>query len=167
MAKQQQLDITYAFFNILQDYYMYNKNIVKRRYTDLSRKFLNYNDKSINPDAFLRRPQFEALEMYVFIKEFFSNRQVSSIFEDYMEQRDCFAETSFYVHPDNKGGQLTLMNMHAEQNKVLFKEMKKVSEAYPNYIYALTMGLGKTVLMATCIFYEFLVANKNPKDKRF
>ena len=45
--------------------------------------------------------------------------------------------------------------------------MKKYKEAYPNYIYALTMGLGKTILMATCIFYEFLLANKYPKDKRF
>lgn len=49
----------------------------------------------------------------------------------------------------------------------LFKQMKKYKEAYPNYIYALTMGLGKTILMATCIFYEFLLANKYPKDKRF
>ena len=45
--------------------------------------------------------------------------------------------------------------------------MKKYKEEYPNYIYALTMGLGKTILMATCIFYEFLLANKYPKDKRF
>ena len=45
--------------------------------------------------------------------------------------------------------------------------MKKNSEEYSNYIFALTMGLGKTVLMAICIFYEFLLANKYPKDKRF
>ena len=45
--------------------------------------------------------------------------------------------------------------------------MKKYKEEYPNYIYALTMGLGKTILMATCIFYEFLLAKKYPKDKRF
>lgn len=29
------------------------------------------------------------------------------------------------------------------------------------------MGLGKTILMGTCIFYEFLVANKFPKDPHF
>lgn len=45
--------------------------------------------------------------------------------------------------------------------------MKKYREGYPNYIYALTMGLGKTILMATCIFYEFLLAKKYPRDKRF
>ncbi len=167
MAKKQQLDINFAFFNVLQDYYRNNSGNVKRRYTDLSKKFLNYNDKSINPGAYLRKPQFEALEMYVFIKEFFSNRQVSSIFEDYMEKRDCFADTSFYATSDVKSGQLSFLELGAEQYKAIFKEMKKVSEIYPNYIYALTMGLGKTVLMATCIFYEFLVANKKPKDKRF
>lgn len=56
--------------------------------------------------------------------------------------------------------------MH-EQNEIIFKQMKKYKEAYPNYIYALTMGLGKTILMGTCIFYEFLLAKKYPKDKRF
>ena len=45
--------------------------------------------------------------------------------------------------------------------------MKKYREEYPNYIYALTMGLGKTILMATCIFYEFLLVKKYPRDKRF
>lgn len=165
--KQQDLNLEYGFFNILQDYYKENKGRIKRNYTDLTRKFLNYNDRDINPNAFLRKPQFEALEIYVLIKEFFNNRQVSEIFEDYINQRNNFEETSFYAHPDAKTGQITLLSSNAEQNKILFKQMKKYSETYPNYIYALTMGLGKTILIATCIFYEFLVANKNPKDKRF
>ena len=29
------------------------------------------------------------------------------------------------------------------------------------------MGTGKTILMATCVFYEFLLANKFPKDARY
>lgn len=165
--KQQDLNLEYGFFNILQDYYTENKGRIKRNYTDLTRKFLNYNDRDINPNAFLRKPQFEALEIYVLIKEFFNNRQVSEIFEDYINQRNNFEKTSFYAHPDAKTGQITLLSSNAEQNKILFKQMKKYSETYPNYIYALTMGLGKTILIATCIFYEFLVANKNPKDKRF
>lgn len=167
MANKQDLQLEYSFFNLLKDYYEQNKKRVKRNYTELTRKFLNYNDKSINSDAFLRKPQFEALEIYVFIKEFFNNQQVSAIFEDYMNKRNCFEEGSFYEERTTQGGQMTFMRAGAEQNKALFKEMKKVSEIYPNYIYALTMGLGKTVLMATCIFYEFLVANKNPKNPSF
>ena len=45
--------------------------------------------------------------------------------------------------------------------------MKEYAEDYPNYIYALTMGVGKTILMATCIFYDFLLALKYPNDSRF
>ena len=49
----------------------------------------------------------------------------------------------------------------------VFNFMKKGTEEYPNYIYALTMGVGKTILMATSIFYEFLLASKYPSDSRF
>ena len=45
--------------------------------------------------------------------------------------------------------------------------MDKNDQIYPNYIYALTMGTGKTILMATCIFYEFLLANRFPKDPHY
>ena len=55
----------------------------------------------------------------------------------------------------------------SESYDEIFNLMKKGAEDYPNYIYALTMGVGKTILMATCIFYEFLLASKYPKDSRF
>lgn len=49
----------------------------------------------------------------------------------------------------------------------VFSQLKSFERTYPNYIFALTMGTGKTILMATCIFYEFLLANKFPKDERY
>ncbi|WP_229310547.1 TnsA endonuclease N-terminal domain-containing protein [Larkinella arboricola] len=54
-----------------------------------------------------------------------------------------------------------------ETARVIFQQMAAYKQAYPNYIFALTMGLGKTVLMATCIFYEFLLANKFPQDEKY
>lgn len=57
--------------------------------------------------------------------------------------------------------------MTKDQYRQVFARMQANSRAYPNYIFALTMGTGKTVLMATCIFYEFLLSNKWPKDERF
>lgn len=45
------------FFNILRDCYELNKGKVKRNYIDLSREFLNCNDREINSGAYLRRPQ--------------------------------------------------------------------------------------------------------------
>ena len=167
MAKSNSVTLDFAFFKSLQDYYLINKARIKRNYTGLTRKFLNYNDKTIRPEAFLRKPQFEALEMYIFIKEFLNNKQVKDIFEDYIEGKNNFSKDSFYVHATDKAGQMSIMHYKAQDYDIFFEKVKQVSENYPNYIYALTMGLGKTVLMATCIYYEFLVANKHPKDKRF
>lgn len=156
----------FAFYQQLKFYYDSNRGKIRSRYNDLTKKFLAYNDKNENPDAFLRLPQFEALEMYVFIKEFMDNSQVYEMFDDWRNRRDKFSDASYYSV--RKGGQIRMFDNESEiVTDTLFKQMKKYKEAYPNYIYALTMGLGKTILMATCIFYEFLLANKYPKDKRF
>lgn len=157
---------SFAFYEQLKSYYSENRGKVRSRYNDLTRKFLSYNDRAENPDAFLRKPQFEALEMYVFVKEFMNNKQVYEMFDDWRNHRDRFSDASYYAVERN--GQIRLgEELTAKQTDVLFKQMKKYCESYPNYIYALTMGLGKTILMATCIFYEFLLAKKYPKDKRF
>lgn len=169
----------FAFYEQLYNYYHANRRKIRSRYNDLTRKFLAYNDREENPSAFLRRPQFEALEMYIFIKEFLGNAQVYEIFNDWRNKRDRFSDASYYSL--RKDGQMTLFDFGrsadgrqiyfpdevAKQTETLFKQMKKYEEGYPNYIYALTMGLGKTILMATCIFYEFLLSNKYPRDNRF
>lgn len=159
-------DPNFSFNQQLWYYYQTNRGKIRSRYNDLTKKFLAYNDSEENPTAFLRKPQFEALEMYVFIKEFMKNQQVYEMFDDWRHKRNNFSDASYYAL--EKNGQLVLFDAPTErQTDTLFKQMKKYREEYPNYIYALTMGLGKTILMATCIFYEFLLANKYPKDKRF
>lgn len=159
-------DENFAFYEQLRYYYISNRGKIRSRYNDLTRKFLAYNDREENQSAFLRLPQFEALEMYIFIKEFMNNAQVYEMFDDWRNHRNKFSDSSYYSV--NRGGQLQFFDIESEKfTDTLFKQMKKYREAYPNYIYALTMGLGKTILMATCIFYEFLLANKYPKDKRF
>jgi hypothetical protein len=95
-----------------------------------------------------------------------NNKQVYEMFDDWRHKRDRFSDASYYAI--DKGGQIRLFDAPTEkQTDTLFKQMKKYREDYPNYIYALTMGLGKTILMGTCIFYEFLLAKKYPRDKRF
>lgn len=68
MAKEVSME--FAFFEFLRSFYLDNKGIIRNRYREITKKYLDYNDKEKNPDAFLRKPQFEALEMYVFVKEF-------------------------------------------------------------------------------------------------
>ncbi|MCM1191645.1 MAG: DEAD/DEAH box helicase family protein [Butyrivibrio sp.] len=161
-----EFDPNFSFNQQLWYYYTTNRGKIRSRYNDLTRKFLAYNDSEENPHVFLRKPQFEALEMYVFMKEFMNNKQVCEMFDDWRHRRDRFSDASYYSV--SKDGQMRLFDAPTEkQTDTLFKQMKKYREDYPNYIYALTMGLGKTILMATCIFYEFLLAKKYPRDKRF
>ena len=104
--------------------------------------------------------------MYIFIKEFLGNPQVFEMFDAWRKRDGAFSDRSYYAIQARSGaeGQISLFDQPTEKlMDTLFKQMKKYQESYPNYIYALTMGLGKTVLMATCIFYEFLLAKKYPK----
>ncbi len=156
----------YSFHRTLWDFYSQNRGKIRSRYNTLTKKFLSYNDSEDNSSAYLRRPQLEALEMYVFIKEFLNNQQIYEIFDDWRNHVGRFEDASYYSV--NKDGQTSIFEgLTEKQTDTIFKQMKKYKEDYPNYIFALTMGLGKTILMAICIFYEFLLANKYPKDKRF
>ena len=84
----------YAFYEQLWTFYIENRGKIRSRYNDLTRKFLAYNDKSENPDAFLREPQFHALEMYVFIKEFLDNAHMYEIFDDWRKRKNRFSDTA-------------------------------------------------------------------------
>ncbi|KQZ64887.1 type III restriction endonuclease [Sphingopyxis sp. Root1497] len=157
----------FAFFQFLWTFYRQNRGAIRREYRDLTRKFLDFNDPDHNPRAFLRTPQFEALEVYIFLKEFLGNSRVEEIFKDWFDRAGKFAlrEEGGIA---NRQGQVSLFeNVTRDQYKVVFEAMKRNRRVYPNYIFALTMGTGKTILMATCIFYEFILANKWPKDPKY
>jgi hypothetical protein len=166
MAKTKQVyDTQFAFYQQLLYFYKSGRQAIRREYTDLTRKYLDFNDKEKNSSAFLRRPQFEALEMYVFLKEFFGNRPLREIFTSWINNEDEFAANSSFVGTQGQGN---FFNDLAREQAVFIKdEFEKYRFDYPNYIFALTMGLGKTILMAASIFYEFLLAKKYPADRRF
>ena len=165
--KKKEISLDFAFFEWLWKYYSTNRGKIRSRYKQLTKKFLDYNDSDKNADAFLRKPQFEALEIYVFIKEFLDNMQVSEMFDKWVRREGDFSDSSYYSIRKN-GQQMLLDAGNAEeQNAYLFDQMRNYQESYPNYIYALTMGLGKTILMATCIFYEFLLARQYPKESKY
>lgn len=162
--KTAQLSDQVPFYWYLYDFYSHNKSKIKSIYTPLTRKFLHFNDPAAGT-SFLRRPQFEALEIYVFLKEYYNNEFVAKIFEEWHERKGGFAGRDGI---SLRIGELGLFeNVDAKKYEASFKRMQQYRNIYPNYIYALTMGLGKTILMATCIFYEFLLAYKFPKDPRF
>ena len=167
MAKaSQQQNIDVLFFHYLWDFYRSNKGTIRRSYRKLTKIFLDFNDPDNNPDAFLRRPQFEALEIYVLIKEGLENVPVWRIFNDWHTKQNLFASRpDAYALADEQGK--LFGNIDADSYAEVFKRMRSVAQDYNNYIFALTMGVGKTLLMASCIAYEFLLARKFPRDEKY
>ena len=167
-AKAVSASLDFAFFQFLWQFYQVNRGTIRSHYKELTRKFLDFNNPEKNPKAFLRQPQFEALETYVFLKEFLGNAKVEEIFQQWFEKQGRFAERAGGGVVAGSAGQVGLFDkITQDQYKAVFAAMRKNSRAYPNYIFALTMGTGKTILMATCIFYEFLLGNKFEKDARY
>ena len=160
-APRNQINLDFAFFTYLRIFYTENRGRIRNHFRDLSKKFLDFNTPESG--AFLREPQFEALEMYIFLKEYVSNRHVHEIFADWHARQNGFEGRS-----ELGVEQLGLFgDLDTEQYQAVFEYIQKFDRDYPNYIFALPMGTGKTILMATCIFYEFLLANKFPKDPTY
>ncbi len=159
--------LDFAFFQFLWQFYQANRGTIRAHYKELTRKYLDFNNPEHNPRAFLRQPQFEALEVYIFLKEFLGNAKVEEVFQQWFEKQGRFAERSEGGIIGNRRQGDMLDAITQEQYMAVFAAMRKNSRVYPNYIFALTMGTGKTILMATCIFYEFLLGNKFEKDERF
>jgi hypothetical protein len=170
-ASTSGVTLEFAFFRFLWQFYKDNRGAIRQNYKELTRKFIDFNNPEKNPKAFLRQPQFEALETYVFLKEFFANAKVEEIFKAWYERSGKFEGRKFGSFLGTAGQDMFEFGetdeLELNSYKVLFEKMRKNSRTYPNYIFALTMGTGKTILMATCIFYEFLLANKFPKDDRY
>lgn len=157
-------DLKISFFEMLLHFYKFNKKRIRLHYKDLTKKYLDYNDREINEKAFLRKPQFEALEIYVFLKEFMENKSVLEIFDEWQKKEGIFAEDIFF---ENGSSQLTIYDTQEVNIQGMRELLEATQEIYSNYVFSLAMGIGKTILMASCIFYEFLLANKWPKDPRY
>ncbi len=156
MAKTSQaIDPNFAFYTHLYYFYQENKGKIRSHYKRISKQFLDYNNPE-NANSFLRTPQYEALEIYIFLKEYLGNAKLHDIFKEWTQTEGHFQSRRMLSLVEDVDGY-----------EAIFDNLRKQSRAYPNYIFALTMGTGKTILMATCIFYEFILGNKFPKDKRF
>ncbi|MEP8628271.1 TnsA endonuclease N-terminal domain-containing protein [Enterobacter mori] len=171
IKKSGSASLDFAFFHFLWQFHQANRGAIRSHYKELTRKFLDFNNPERNPNAFLRQPQFEALETYVFLKEFLGNAKVEAIFKAWFERTGKFEGRRFGSFRGTAGQEMFSFGdsdeLELSSYQQLFEKMRKNSRAYPNYIFALTMGTGKTILMATCIFYEFLLGNKFGKDERY
>lgn len=176
MAKQAAID--FPFYRIIWQFYAENKKEIRRAYTHLTRTILtNAEPSKDNPSSFLRLPQYQAFEMYVFLKEYLGNPRLADLFADWQKNRMTeganenasvpftFDNSHYYGRGNTLFSELDVTNR--DTLAAFFRQLSDLRQDYANYIFALTMGTGKTILMAMCIFYEFLLAHKYPHDERF
>jgi hypothetical protein len=157
------LDAT--FFRELLRFYRENRGAVRSHYRLLTKTILDYNEPGkFRAKKFLRQPQYEALEMYVFLKEYCKLRPVHEAFADWYNRRNGFERRSDLLDAGGMGVLSEELVFNETAYAAVFQKMRAAGQIYPNYIFALTMGVGKTLLMATCIFYEFVLAEKFPDD---
>ncbi|MFH0947688.1 MAG: DEAD/DEAH box helicase family protein [Elusimicrobiota bacterium] len=139
--------------------------------------------KHIKKQNKLRIPQEEAIEVYIWLKFIGKNMKLSDIvrsgllfdetetkkYEYYNIFKDNY--TTLFLNQfaqDNNLKNLSkqLLNNHkGNWDNVLDELLHKFD--YPNYLFSLPMGAGKTYLMAAFIYLDLFFANLNKNDKRF
>lgn len=120
--------------------------------------------KHIKRIGFLHKPQVEALETYIYLKEVLGNKPFVDIVRDIFEnEKDLILSLGL----SEKEALELAFDKEKEKKitKLLHKQYNSVD--YSNQVYALTMGAGKTILMGTMILYDFILSFYYPDDSRF
>lgn len=114
--------------------------------------------------GFLYEPQIEAFETYIYLKEILGNKTTSEIVPTLYENERELIE-SLPITSQEKYDLAFDENRQSKIKELIEREYGQFD--YPNQVYALTMGSGKTILMGTMILYEFVLSVKHPDDSRF
>lgn len=111
--------------------------------------------------GFLYQPQIEALETYIYLKEIIGNKSSLEVFKSFFDnEKDLLLGLGV-----PKDEAFDLMGNKKKINEIM--EKKFGLAAYPNQVYALTMGAGKTILMAVMMVYDFTLSYYHGDDERF
>ena len=121
----------------------------------------------IENNNFLHEPQREALETYIYLKEILDNRSVPKIVAEFADgDKDFLKVLGFEKGVIELWDDLSA-DKRAERIQKQLVELCFAEYGYANYVLALTMGSGKTILMGVLMMYEFIVSFKHPDDTRF
>jgi len=142
--------------------------------------------KYIEKEGKLREPQRQAIEVYFWLKFVGNNQKLSDIIRAGLlyDEESAREYSNFFTFPNNYTTQF--LNQFFQDNNVKNLHKKLVDDPngekikwdkvleellhnynYPNYLFSLPMGAGKTYLMACFIYLDLYLANFYKKDKRF
>jgi hypothetical protein len=114
--------------------------------------------------AYLHEPQIEALETYIFLKEIIGNKPSVEVFKQSFPNELEFIRALGIS--DKEAVELAYDKKKDEKIQAVLNEKFGTSN-YANQVYALTMGSGKTVLMAVMMLYDFVLSYYHNDDERF
>lgn len=133
-----------------------------------------------------REPQIESIEVYLWIKFVGDGQRLSEIVKQGLLYDDEIAKEYKYYQVFGNNYTLHFLNQFAEDNDlknlqdILVNDSKGENHDwnqilaellhnfdYPNYLFSLPMGAGKTFLMAAFIYLDLYFANLFPNDHRF
>lgn len=114
--------------------------------------------------SYLHGPQIEALETYIFLKEVIGNKPSVEVFkQSFDDERDLIRALGL---SDREAFDLAFDKKKDEKIQAILDEKFGTSD-YANQVYALTMGSGKTILMAVMMLYDFVLSYYHKDDERF
>ncbi|MEK7583410.1 MAG: DEAD/DEAH box helicase family protein [Patescibacteria group bacterium] len=111
--------------------------------------------------GFLHEPQVQALETYIYLKEVMGNKASLEIFRSSFENEKDLV-LGLGVPKDQA---FDLIGDKDEIERRLIDAFGELD--YANQVYALTMGSGKTILMAVMMLYDFTLSFYHKDDMRF
>lgn len=114
--------------------------------------------------AYLHEPQIEAFETYVYLKEVVCNKPSLEVFKQLFQNE---LELIRALGISDKEAADLAFDKNKDQKIRGILEEKFGSSDYANQVYALTMGSGKTILMAVMMMYDFVLSFYHKDDERF
>lgn len=142
--------------------------------------------KHIEKQNKLREPQIKAIEVYLWLKFVGQNNKLSEIIRKGLLFDETNAKEYDYYNVFAKNYTTQFLNQFVQNNElknlqnVLLNDPQgnehdwdKVLDdllhnfEYPNFLFSLPMGAGKTYLMACFIYLDLYFAKLNKSDKRF
>src|SRR5574344_165843 len=85
--KTESQTVVYPFYQYLWWFYLDHKVEVRRSYTPITKKILDYAKPESGTQSYLRVPQYEAFEMYVFLKEYLDNPRLADLLSDFISNQ--------------------------------------------------------------------------------
>src|SRR3989338_6658819 len=142
--------------------------------------------KYIEKEDKLREPQREAIGVYLWLKFVGNNQRISDIIRAGLLYDEETAKSYDNFHTFGNNYTTQFLNQFFQENNVENLKKKLVNDPksektnwdkvleellhnyhYPNYLFSLPMGAGKTYLMACFIYLDLYFANLYKNDKRF